>query len=86
MILTVHVKPGARESRVEAILDEETVKIALKAPAREGKANTELIAFLSERLGVAKSKIEIIRGAATRLKHVKIEGNDKKTASELFRV
>ena len=86
MILTVHVKPGARESRVEAILDEETVKIALKAPAREGKANAELIAFLSERLGIAKSNIEIIRGAATRLKHVRIEKNGQKTASELFRV
>ncbi|KKW37083.1 MAG: hypothetical protein UY82_C0002G0004 [Candidatus Uhrbacteria bacterium GW2011_GWC2_53_7] len=71
---------------MEAILDEQTVKIALKAPAMEGKANAELIAFLSGNLGIAKSKIEIIRGAATRLKHVRIEGNDQKTASELFRI
>jgi len=84
MVLTVHVKPGAKKSRVEAILDDNTVKVSIAAPATEGKANMELISFLSKELGVAKSHIEIIRGKTTRMKHVKIEEIGEKTAIELF--
>lgn len=84
MILTVHAKPGARESKVAAVLDENTVKIAIAAPAIQGKANEELIRFLAKKLGVAKISIEVIRGKGTRLKHVKIEGIKETEAQNLF--
>ena len=84
MILTVHVKPGARESRLESILDDQTVKIAVSAPAQEGKANQELIAFLSKTLHTPKSSIEITRGLSTRLKHVTLSKIAEKTAFDLF--
>lgn len=84
MILTVHTKPGARENRIEAVLDETTVKIAVCEPAKEGKANQELIAFLAKTLQVPKSTIEIIRGTTTRIKHVNIAQIAEKTAFELF--
>ena len=84
MILTVHVKPNSRENKIEAVLDETTVKISVKAPATEGKANAELIRFLADELGVAKSYIEIIRGKGTRLKHIEIDGIAQKEAFDLF--
>lgn len=70
MILTVEVKPNARESKVISWKDRATVIIAIAAPAMDGKANRELIEFLSDKLGVAKSLIEIKRGHSGRVKHV----------------
>ncbi|KKW44712.1 MAG: hypothetical protein UY95_C0020G0005 [Parcubacteria group bacterium GW2011_GWA2_56_7] len=72
MILTVHVKPGAKTARIERVLDETTMSVSVCAPAREGKANRALIDLLSETLHLPKTSIEIIRGATTRIKHVRV--------------
>lgn len=72
MLLTVHVKPNARESKITKRLDETTLVVSLAAPAREGKANEELVAFLALEYGVSKSRVRIVRGATTRIKHVEI--------------
>ena len=76
MVFSVHVKPGSKESKIEAILDETTLKISVAAPAKEGRANKELVRFLSKTLKTAQSNIEIIRGLQTRLKHVDIAGTN----------
>ncbi|MBT3230727.1 DUF167 domain-containing protein [Candidatus Uhrbacteria bacterium] len=72
MILTVHIKPNAKNNQVKAWLDSGTVKIDIAAPAVDGKANRALIDFLAKRLGVAKSLITIKRGHSSRVKHVKL--------------
>ena len=72
MILTVHVKPNARESRIVSRLDGTTLVISLRAPAKEGKANEALVEVLAEEYGVSKSRVRIVRGMATRIKHVEI--------------
>lgn len=72
MLITVHVTPNAKENAVQEWLDDETVKIRLQAPAKDGKANAALVAFLAKKGGVAKSLIEIIRGRQTRMKHVRL--------------
>jgi len=77
MILTVEVKPNAHETKVIAWKDAATVVIAVKAPPTEGKANRELINFLSKEFSVAKSLIEIVRGQGSRVKHVKIPDGTK---------
>lgn len=71
MILTVHVKPGARRESIEWI-DEDTLKVSVTAPPEKGKANQAVIELLAEELGTAKSKIELFRGATTRIKQFKI--------------
>ena len=48
---------------------ENTLKVALKAKPEEGKANKELINFLSKKFD---SKIEIIKGKKNRKKLVKL--------------
>ena len=71
MIITAHVKPGARQNSLEW-LDEDTVKISVTAAPEKGKANKAVIELLAEELGVAKSTIELIRGGTARMKQFKI--------------
>ncbi len=75
MILTVHVKPNAKETKVTGWLDSGTVVIALHAPPTEGKANEELIRFLSESLRLPKTFVVLKRGHAARVKHIEIPDN-----------
>ena len=50
------------------------IKIKLRAPALEGKANAALRSFLAEELKVPESKIVLVRGQKSREKLVRIEG------------
>lgn len=71
MILTVHVKPGARKESIEW-LDEDTLKMSVRAVPEKGKANSAVIELLADELGVTKSKIKIIRGTTAKIKHVEV--------------
>ena len=60
--IAVQGHPGAK--RNEVVRFEEGVwHIKIAAPATEGKANKELIEFLSELLDISKSRISIDKGA-----------------------
>lgn len=62
----------APKSSRDAILGEYQgrLKIALTAPPVDGKANEALIAFLSKKTNVPKSKIAIARGMTSKRKAV----------------
>lgn len=60
--ITIRVTPRMAKNEIYDILDDGTVKIRLTAPPVEGKANKELIKFLSQILDVPASSIEIIAG------------------------
>lgn len=75
MILTVHAKPNSSQTKVKCWLDSATVCIDLCAPPIDGKANTELIDFLSKKLNIAKSFISIKRGQSGRVKHISLPDN-----------
>lgn len=68
-VLEVRVKANARENK---ILEKEgnKLKVAINAPAKEGRANKELIRFLSKEL---KTKVEIIKGKSSPNKLLKVE-------------
>lgn len=70
--LPVRVTPRASRNEIVEILSDNTVKIRLTAPPVEGQANEELIVFLADVLGVAKSKLEIVAGANGRDKLISI--------------
>lgn len=70
--LPVRVIPRASRNEIVEVLSDDTVKIRLTAPPVEGKANQELIKFLSDILNTPKSKIEIVAGATGRDKLVSI--------------
>lgn len=46
------------------------LKVALRAPPVDGKANEALLRYLAERLGVSKGDISVVSGAAGRRKRV----------------
>ena len=67
--ISLKIQPGAKKSEIVEINDS-FVKIKIKAPPVDGKANSELIRFLSKLLNVSKSSIKIIRGEFGREKTV----------------
>lgn len=52
---------------------EQTIKIRIKAVPEKGKANIELIKFLSSELNIPKDKINIISGKSTQLKLIRFD-------------
>jgi len=73
--LGVRVVTRAAETELAGRTDEGTLKIRLKAsPAGDPAANTELLDFLASKLGVEKSKLEIVAGEDKRDKILSVEG------------
>jgi len=71
--ILVQVHPGAK--RNEILRFENGVwHMKIAAPPLEGKANKELIDFLSEVLDVSKSRISIEKGTTSRKKLLVVEG------------
>ena len=71
--LRLHIQPGAKKTEVVG-LHGEALKIRLAAPPVDGKANTCLIAFLADRLGVARAAISLLSGESSRAKRVHVSG------------
>lgn len=75
-LLQVKVIPNSSRTKIAGkFLDEknqEYLKINLTAVAEDGKANEALIKFLAKEFKISKSKIEIIRGEASRIKLLRI--------------
>jgi uncharacterized protein (TIGR00251 family) len=74
-ILKVRVTPGAQKDCVVGEIGDE-VRIKLRAPAIEGKANAALIEFLSGLLTLPRPSIQIKTGLTSRVKLLRIEGLD----------
>jgi uncharacterized protein (TIGR00251 family) len=55
-------------------LREEAVVIRLTAPPVEGAANEALRRFVARRLGVATSRVSVVRGQRSRSKWIAVEG------------
>ena len=52
---------------------DDIIKIKIKAPAIEGRANKAIIEYLSKLMGVAKTKIKIAGGEKSSLKLICIQ-------------
>lgn len=73
VVLALHIQPGAKKTEV-AGQHGEALKIRLAAPPVDGKANDCLIAFLAEKLGIGKARLELVSGASSRAKRVRVAG------------
>ena len=60
------------------------LKVAVTAPPVDGEANAAVIELLAKALGVPRRQVEVIAGASSRRKTVRIEGADAAVA-ELLR-
>lgn len=69
--ISITVKPGAKRAGITPISATE-LRIAVSAPARDGKANIALVEILADYFKVPKSTITILRGHAGRKKLVEL--------------
>ena len=81
--LTVQVQPNASVNRVVR-LEEGVWHLRIAAPPVKGKANRELIKFLSDTLGVSKGSITIEKGHTSRRKVIMVEGVTDEMIGELL--
>ncbi len=71
--ISVHVNPNARQNKVVGFQDG-LLKVMIAAPPTRGKANQELLRFLSDLLRISKSNLAIEKGATSKKKTVAISG------------
>ena len=71
--ISVHVNPNAGQNKVVGFQDG-LLKVMIAAPPIKGKANQELLRFLSDLLGISKSNLAIEKGETNKKKTVAISG------------
>jgi uncharacterized protein (TIGR00251 family) len=69
--LEIKAVPGASKTEFAGIKDNR-LRVRLAAAPEDGKANAELISFLSKELGCAKRDLRIVSGEKSRLKVVEL--------------
>ncbi len=72
MRLRVRVVPNARKTECVGLLGD-SVKIKVCAPPLDGKANEELVLFLSRKLNLPKKSVEVVSGERSRDKLVELK-------------
>ncbi len=77
--LAVRVTPRASRNRIAEVMSDGTVKIHITAAPVDGEANARLLAFLSEVLGVPRSRLEIVAGMTGRDKLISVVDMDAAT-------
>jgi uncharacterized protein (TIGR00251 family) len=73
VLLSVWVTPGAQRT-VCAGEREGYLRVRLRAPAREGRANDELVRALAGWLGVGRDRVTLVAGAKARRKVARVAG------------
>lgn len=75
--LRVKVIPKSQKNEIVEKMEDGTLKVRIKAAPEKGRANKELIKFLSSELKIPKENIIIISGAKDQLKLLRIHGSNK---------
>jgi len=82
MLLRLKVKPASKTDGINREADG-ILRIRIKAQPVEGKANKYLLEYLSEALGISKSKITVLKGATNQFKALEIEEDEKAVPAKL---
>lgn len=71
--VSLHVLPNAPKSQIVG-MHNGCLKVKIKAPPVDGKANQAIIEFFSELFGISKSSVEILKGDKSKTKKVFLLG------------
>ena len=77
--IAVRVTTRASKNQIVGALNDGAIKVRVTAAPTEGQANDELVKFLSDVLGIAKSRIEIVAGSTGRDKLISVLDMDAET-------
>ena len=69
--IAVRVTP--RASRNAVLVDGDAIRVSVTTVPEDGKANAAVIKLLAKALGVAKSRLVLVRGASSRDKLFRID-------------
>lgn len=69
-VIAVKVRPGGRRNQV--VMTEEGLKIETTTAPEDGKANRDVAKLLAKAMGVAPSRLELVRGATSRQKEFRL--------------
>jgi uncharacterized protein len=83
VIFSVHVQPRASKDEVAGEM-EGALKIRLRAPELEDRANEALVAFLAEVLNTSKAAVRILSGARGRMKRIEVRGATERQVQQLL--
>ena len=72
IFLTVRVVPSSSRNEIVGWMANGVLKIKIAAPPVDGKANVELVAFLSKTLTLPKTEIEITNGLTSKKKTLRL--------------
>lgn len=67
------VQPRASRAKIGPVHDDR-LKVAVTSPPVDGEANAAVIELLAKTLGVSRSAVEVVAGASSRRKTVRIAG------------
>ena len=73
VIFTVRVQPRASKDEIAGEMDG-ALKIRLRAPAVEDRANQALIEYLAQALNTSNAAVRILSGDRSRTKRVEVRG------------
>lgn len=71
VVLSVHVQPGARTTAVVG-RHGDALKVRVAAPATGGRANEAVVALVAKEFDLAKGDVELVSGASSRRKRVRL--------------
>jgi len=82
-IIRIYVRPNSSETKIEGLYNN-NIKIKIGSSPEKGKANKELVNFISGIIGIPKSRIEIISGITSNYKTIRIDGGEDTDYSEIM--
>ncbi len=82
-LIKVRGQPGARRDEVVGFRGD-VLRLRVKAPPREDRANLAVAELLAKKLNVARSQVRILRGHAAREKVIAVEGIEPARARVLL--
>ncbi len=85
-MFSIKIIPHASKTEFAGRTETGEYRIRVQAPPVEGAANRELVRFLAQILGVAKSQVSIVRGVSSRKKLISIEGDQTELQNRMERM
>ena len=85
-LIKIRVSPNAKRSGFEGLWNGTHLKLALRAPAVDGKANEAVVDFLSDFFHIKKSQIQIISGQTNRCKIIRLDVVDLELTNHLLKL
>jgi uncharacterized protein len=85
--LSVRAQPGAKKTAIAGIYGEGAaaqLKVAVHAPAIEGRANEALVAFLADLFSLPRKNVILVSGETNRSKVFLLRGITRREAESLL--